>query len=344
MAGGISEVTIRNRQFPPEEVVFGKSSAMDELRKRLERVARTDVPILVRGEAGSGKEILARLVHRRYPGETRPFRRVTTNGRNGWLKSSSFVLPGEDAGPDVRYLDAAPEDHRCLGSLFFEEIAEMNTMSQRRLVRLLHDGQPLGMEATGYTPNLFRVICSTQHDLERLVGVGSFRGDLFYLINVVSLCVPPLRERREDIPGLAYYLWERCREEFCSDAQEPSSRLISAFQEYAWPGNVRELANMMKCYALLGSEEKIVSEMAAKAHHPPTDEPSAGGTISLKHLARQEVQEVERKIILRTLHATKWNRKRAARMLKISYRTLLYKIKEAGVPPKRADSKRERLN
>lgn len=207
---------------------------------------------------------------------------------------------------------------------------------------MLHDGLPLSMEATEYAPNLFRVICSTQHDLEQQMGMGSFREDLFYSINVVSLYVPPLRERREDIPGLAQYLWECCRKEFCCDVEEPSSRLIAAFQEYAWPGNVRELANMMKSYVLLGSEEKIVRDLAAKAHQPSAHGLPADQAVSLKSLARQEAQELERKIILRTLRATQWNRKQAARALKISYRTLLYKIKKAGVPPKRVDLRREK--
>ncbi len=344
VAEDISDVTIRNGQLPPEEVIFGTSNAMDEVRMRLERVARTDVPILVQGEAGSGKEILARLIHRRYPGETTPFHKVTPGGQDGWRKSASIVLPGEDPNPDARHLHALPENLTCIGSLFFEEIAELNAASQRRLVRMLHDDQPLSMDAAEYAPSLYRVICSTKHDIEQQMGMGNFREDLFYSINVVSLYMPPLRERSEDIPGLARYLWQCCRKEFCSDVQAPSQRLIEAFQEYSWPGNIRELANMTKRYVLLGSEEKIVRELTAKARQPSASEPPSDRRVSLKSLARQEVQELERKIILKTLRATQWNRKRAARALKISYRTLLYKIKEAGVPPKRVASKREKQN
>lgn len=344
VAEDIPDATIRNKPLPSEEVFFGTSKAMEELRMRLERVACTDVPILIRGEAGSGKEMLAKLIHRRYPGEKTPFYKLTPAGHEGWRKSTSFVLPGDRPNSDGRDFHAVPENLTCIGSLFFEEIAELDSVSQRRLVRMLHDDQPLSMDAAHYAPSLYRVICSTRHDIERQIGVGNFREDLFYSINVVSLYMPSLRERSEDIPGLVQYLWYCCREELCHDVPEPSRKLIDAFQEYAWPGNIRELANLTRRYVLLGSEEMIVRELTAKTHKPPPTNLEADRRVSLKSLARHEVREVERKIILNTLRETRWNRKKAARALKISYRTLLYKIKEAGVPPKRDASTQEKKN
>lgn len=337
-------VTTRYRHLPPERVIFGTSRAMNEVREKLERVACTDIPILIRGEAGSGKEILARLVHKRYPGETAPFHRVMPAGQDGWRKSASFALPRDESNPDDNHHEVFAGKPTCIGSLFFDEVAELNSASQRSLAHLLHDDGSVGMARVGYAPPLFRVICSTKHDIDREMGLGRFREDLFYSINIVSLHLPPLRTRREDIPLLLQYFWDCYRNEFGSDTCPLSSRLTEAFQEHDWPGNIRELANMMKRYVLLGSEEAIVSELARKADHLPTARPRSDGRVSLKSLARQEAHELERKIILKTLREANWNRKQAARALNISYRTLLYKIKEAGVPPKRITAKRRNQN
>ncbi|HUX11136.1 MAG TPA: sigma 54-interacting transcriptional regulator [Terriglobia bacterium] len=342
MAEVIAGVPIRYRHLPPEGAIFGASSSMDELRGKLERVACTDIPILIRGEAGSGKEIIARLIHRRYPGETTPFHKVTPVGRDRWRKSASFVLPRDDTSSDALQGGGAPGKLNCIGSLFFDEVAELNPAAQRSLMHLLHDDRLPGMSAAESAPCLFRVICSTKHDIEREMVLGNFREDLFYSINVVSLHLPPLRARREDIPELAKYFWGCYREEFNSDTREPSLRLIEVFHAYDWPGNIRELANMMKRYVLFGSEERIVEELSAKLNASAVLVPPSSGRLSLKSLARREAQALERKIILKTLHETRWNRKQAARALNISYRTLLYKIKEAGVPPKRTRVKREK--
>lgn len=344
MAEEVASVTVRCKHLPPEEVIFGTSGAMRDVREKLEKVACTDIPILIRGEAGSGKEILARLIHKRNPGETTPFHKVTPAGRDGWRKTASFVVPRDQTNGNGnghgRHVE--PGKTTCIGSLFFDEVAELNLASQRNLMQLLHDEKSFGFGTAGYVPPLFRVICSTRHDIEREMAIGKFREDLFYAIDVVSLNVPPLRARREDIPGMAQYFWESYRDEFGSDTCEPSFRLTEMFQEYDWPGNIRELANTMKRYVLLGSEEKMIDELAARLHPPAARALVSGESISLKRLTRQESHELERKIILKTLRETQWNRKQAARALDISYRTLLYKIKEAGVPPKRIVVKRRK--
>lgn len=345
MGEEITAVPTRYGALPPEEAILGTSSAMNELRDQLERIARTDVPVLIRGEAGSGKEILARLIHKRYPGETTPFYRVSPAGRAGWRKSASFVFPQKDAkgsngnGHSLHEIRPRPG---CIGTLFFDEVAELNSTSQRSLMQLLHDDRLTGLGPSAHAFPLFRVICSTTHDIEREMGIGNFREDLFYSINIVSLRMPSLRARQEDIPGLARYFWESYRENFCSDTPAPTAQLVALLQGHAWPGNIRELAGVIKRYVLLGSEDQIVDElMANTSSQTACEAPSARG-ISLKSLAKQEAREVERKIIFKTLRETHWNRKRAARALNISYRALLYKIKEAGVPPKRIVAKGEK--
>lgn len=337
--------TSRNGLLPPEEAILGASSAMNEVREKLEKIAYTDVPVLIRGEAGSGKEVLAKLIHKKYPGEATPFHKVCPAGRDGWRKSASFMTSGEEDknvggnGHDVRGFTASPG---CIGTLFFDEVAELNPASQRALAELLYDDKLHGVDTSGYAPPLFRIICSTRHDLDRAVSLRSFREDLFYSINIVSLYMPPLRARREDIPELVTYFWETYREELGSIAPTPSDSLIDALQTYDWPGNIRELAGVMRRYVLWGSGGEIIDELAARGVPAPTHNNSAARDVSLKRLAKQKVREVERKIIFKTLSETQWNRRRAARALNISYRTLLYKIKEAGVPPKRITVKRER--
>lgn len=345
VAEEITAVPIRNGALPPEEAILGTSSAMSELQDKLERIAQTDVPVLIRGEAGSGKEILARLIHKRYPGEATPFHRVTPAGRAGWRKSASFVFPQKDlkgSNGNGHSLQEVRPRPGCIGTLFFDEVAELNSTSQRNLTRLLHDDRLSGLGPAGYAFPLFRVICSTTHDIEREMSIGSFREDLFYSINIVSLRVPPLRARQSDIPGLARYFWEGYRENFGLDTPAPSTRLLTFLQGHAWPGNIRELAGVMKRYVLWGSEDQIVDELTANASSLPACEAARARGISLKSLAKQEARDVERKIIFKTLCETHWNRKRAARALNISYRALLYKIKEAGVPPKRIVAKREK--
>lgn len=333
MAEEIAGGTIRYGLLPPEEVILGTSGTMNEVRYKLERVACTNVPILIRGEAGSGKEVLARLIHRRYPGDTTSFHKVTPAGRDGWRKSSRFVLPRHGTNGDIHDPPEGPGRRACIGSLFFDEVAELNFASQRSLTNLLQDDRSFGMCPAEYVPTLFRVICSTKYDIEQEMSIGNFREDLFYSISILSLHLPPLRARREDIPGLARYFWECYGEEFGSDTREPSFRLMDAFQEHDWPGNIRELANTMKRYVLLGSEEKIVDELTARSRQSSPPKPPSGKGISLKSLARHEAHELERRIILKTLGETRWNRRKAALALNISYRTLLYKIKEAGVSP-----------
>ncbi len=347
MAGELAAVTVRCGPLPSEDAILGTSGAMAEIRDKLRKVACTDVPILIRGEAGTGKEILARLIHSRYPGESAPFHKVTPAGRNGWCRSASFVRPYDGANGDNgngHHLERDPGKLTSIGTLFFDDVAELNSASQRNLTRLLHDDGPSGPGLSEYVPPLFRVICSTKYDIEREMRTGNFREDLFYSINIINVFLPPLRTRREDIPALVRHFWKCYQNELGLDAPEPSSSLLSLLQEHDWPGNIRELAAMMKRYVLLGSGEQIVQELTAEGCAPPECETSSLRSISLKSLSKQEVREVERKIIFKTLSETQWNRKRAARALNISYRTLLYKIKEAGVPPKRIVVKRETQN
>jgi two-component system response regulator AtoC len=178
-----------------------------------------------------------------------------------------------------------------------------------------------------------RVVCATNRDLGREVECGRFRQDLYYRINVVSLHMPPLRERAPDIPLLVQYFLDLYNDKYNSRARPLSAGLLGRLQRYHWPGNIRELENLMRRYTILGTEEAITSELLPrKAHEVLEDELALEMPISLKKVTRQAVQQLERKIILRVLQANQWNRKRTARALGISYRALLYKIRDVGLP------------
>jgi two-component system, NtrC family, response regulator AtoC len=185
-----------------------------------------------------------------------------------------------------------------------------------------------------------RVVCATNRKLEQEIENGSFRADLFYRINVVNLHMPALRERASDIPELVEYFLEYYNRKFNAKAKPISNELMGVLRKYHWPGNVRELENLMKRYVILGSEDVISGDLQPRAPDFFNAEIPLDGQISLKKLTRQAVHELERKVILKVLQNHHWNRKQAARALSISYRALLYKIRDAGLPSNRASRRK----
>jgi len=179
------------------------------------------------------------------------------------------------------------------------------------------------------------VICATNRELQKEIETGGFRSDLFYRINVISITLPPLRERRADIPYLAEYLRGLFNRRFQRDAAALSKETIHLLQQRDWPGNVRELENCIARYVVLGSEESFYSERVESAPAHFTYEPTPDGNIPLKRIAQEATRRMERDLILKVLQANHWNRRKAAEVLKISYRALLYKVRQAGLPAKR---------
>jgi two-component system response regulator AtoC len=218
------------------------------------------------------------------------------------------------------------------GTLFLDEISELDMGLQAKLLQLLQDGQFSRIGAKEDKRVEVRVVCATNRNLDKEIETGAFRLDLFYRINVLGMHLPPLRERREDIPDLVDYFLQIHGVMFKCTPPPISSGLMQALKACDWPGNIRQLENSVKRYVILGSEEEVTRDLVescpVSTFEPqiPTD-----GPISLKKITQQAVTELERKVILRTLQAHHWNRKRAARALSISYRSLLYKIREAGL-------------
>jgi transcriptional regulator with PAS, ATPase and Fis domain len=186
-------------------------------------------------------------------------------------------------------------------------------------------------------------VCATNRKLEQEIENGTFRSDLFYRINVVNLHLPPLRERAADIPELVDYFLEYLNRKYNCRAKPLSAEMMTVLRKYHWPGNIRELENLIKRYVILGSEDVITSDLAPPSTDFFNTEIPVDGQISLKKLTRQAVRELERKVILKVLQNHHWNRKQAARALSISYRALLYKIRDAGLPPNRSARKRPEM-
>lgn len=211
---------------------------------------------------------------------------------------------------------------------------------QSKLLQLLQDGQFCRIGAQEDKKVEVRIVCATNRLLEVEIENGTFRQDLYYRINVVNLQMPALRDRRADIEDLAAYFLEYYNRKFNGRARALSSDLVGVLQKYHWPGNIRELENVIKRYVILGNEEVITSDLVARDPEYYTPEINLDGPISLKKVTRQATRELERKIILKVLQAHHWNRKQAAKTLSISYRALLYKIRDAGLPPNRTSRRK----
>jgi len=320
----------------PEYLILGRSPAMSGIRQRLAQVAAADVPVLIRGESGTGKEVFGKLIHRRSARSQRTFVKIACPSLPSTLMESELFGYERGAFTGAYATKAGLVEMAHMGTLFFDEIAELDTVLQAKLLQLLQDGEFCRLGGSEPRHIETRILCSTSHPLEKDIQSGAFRADLYYRINVVSIDMPPLRERREDIPELARYFFERYNRCYHSNAAPPSSRLLEILLRYDWPGNIRELDNLMKRYVILDSEDAIVREVGG-ADAIGRDEIMRGSKpTSLKKLTRLAIRELERKIILQALEANNWNRKETARSLDISYRGLFYKIKQVGAPPKKA--------
>src|SRR6201998_4331981 len=322
-------------EMPPDSVVFGSTDSMQALRERLAKIAGANVPVLIHGESGTGKDIIARMIHASSPWKTGPWVKVNCPAIPGTLLESELF--GYEKGAFTGAYGTKPGRvemaHR--GTLFLDEISELDMALQSKLLQLLQDGQFCRIGAQEDKKVEVRVVCATNRKLEEEIENGAFRSDLFDRINVVNLHLPPLRERASDIPQLAEYFLEYHNRKYNCRAKPLSAEMMTTLRKYHWPGNIRELENLIKRYVILGNEGVICADLAPRNNDFFNTEIPVDGQISLKKLTRQAVRELERKVILKVLQNHHWNRKQAARALRISYRALLYKIRAAGLPSHR---------
>ncbi len=323
--------------LPPDEVVFGTSPAMLAVQQRLLKVAGANIPILITGESGTGKEIITRMIHQLSPWGNGPFVKVNCPAIPGTLIESELFGYERGAFTGAFGTKAGRMEMANRGTLFLDEIGELDMDLQAKLLQVLQDGQFCRIGSQEDKRLDTRVVCATNRSLEEEVERGAFRQDLYYRINVVNIVLPPLRERRSDIPEIVHYFVQVYNTQFHRSAEAVSPALLQQMQQFHWPGNVRQLENVVKRYVILGSPEVIAAELqhAVADDHDLIPEIPADGKIHLKELTRQAVRKIERSIILKVLQTHQWNRKKAARTLDISYRALLYKLKEAGLQTER---------
>jgi len=370
-------------------MLFGHSEKMAEVRDLIERVSDTDVTVLIRGESGTGKELVARAVHERSLRRERPFVKVNCAALPSELLESELF--GFEKGAFTGAIQHKPGKFEFAnhGTMFLDEIGDIGYPLQAKLLQVLQDGEFARLGGKADVRVDVRLVAATNRDLETAVASGQFREDLYFRLNVVTINLPPLRERREEIPLLTDHFLKKYSVQYNKPVGTVSPDLARQFMNYDWPGNVRQLENLIKRMVVLGSDSAILKELqqppatltfrpqpsptsaprafaakppspvlppsaaavhsAGSASGPSTTHAGATGAeplaavasavattagsghVSLKDIARTAAREAERELILRMLTRTRWNRKEAAEILGISYKALLYKIKENGL-------------
>jgi two-component system response regulator AtoC len=331
-------------------LLTGDSPKMREVRDIIEQVADTDITVLVRGESGTGKEVVARSIFQLSGRHNQPFVKVNCAALPSELLESELFGFEKGAFTGAQKRKLGKFEYANHGTIFLDEISEMHPSLQAKLLQVLQDGEfsRLGGEADVHVDT--RIIAATNRNIEEAVGDGSFREDLYYRLNVVTVHMPPLRERLDGIPLLVDYFLQKNNEQYHKDLKQLSHETMEIFLRYHWPGNVRELENMVRRMVVLGTEQTVLEEIAQRGSSSLTTPQGAGDgldmesvgadvargeSIDLKAISRRAAQVAEKRVIERVLQQTRWNRKEAAERLQISYKALLYKMKENGLSDRR---------
>jgi two-component system response regulator HydG len=308
--------------------IIGKSQKMKDLFDLLAQVAPTDATVLILGESGTGKELVANSIHHNSRRASQPFIKVSCAALPETLLESELFghEKGAFTGAIARREGRFQLAHR--GTIFLDEVGEMSAATQAKILRVLQEKEfePLGGTRTVKVD--VRVIAATNKDLDREVKEGRFREDLFYRLNVVPVSIPPLRERKEDIPALAVHFLYLYREKNQKELKETSPKALDLLVRYDWPGNIRELENCIERAVIVARGEVIAPvdlPPQVQALSAGREEPGVHFPVGIS------LQEAERALIFKTLEDTGGNRSRAAEILGINRRTLQIKLKEYGV-------------
>ena len=326
---------LRLRTTPAEDNridhrLLGSSPPMQALRKQIAKLARSQAPIYISGESGSGKELVARLIHEQGPRAEQSFVPVNCGAIPSELMESEFF--GHRKGS----FTGAHEDKPGLfqvangGTLFLDEVADLPLAMQVKLLRAIQEKSVRAIGGQQEQVVDVRVLCATHKDLSQEVAAGRFRQDLYYRLNVIELRVPPLRERREDIEEIANSVLRRLAE----SAGEPATLLpphaLVALKGYRFPGNVRELENMLeRAYTLCDNDQINIEDLRLAEPSRPTEQdgPSLANIDNLEDY----LESIERKLILQALEETRWNRTAAAQRLNLTFRSMRYRLKKLGL-------------
>src|SRR5215813_5226852 len=319
-----------------ETFFVAASPNMRKLRSQAALVAHVDIPVLMLGESGTGKEVMARLIHKLSPRAHRTFLKVNCAAVPADLLESELF--GYEAGAFTGANHAKPGKFELCnkGTILLDEIGEMPAQLQAKLLHVLQDQQFSRLGSRSVIKVDVRILAATNINIPEALATKRLREDLYYRLNAFTINVPPLRERKEEIPILLKHFMTHMAEQYARPPLPLSPTLLQACQNYSWPGNIRELNNFVKRYLVLGDESLAISELHPKSDGSgaqfdpavPQNSTEAGG---LKSLGRSAKDEAEAEAIRKALDETNWNRKQAAALLQISYKALLYKIRQYGL-------------
>jgi two-component system response regulator AtoC len=319
------------QEFPPDEVIFGHSPQMAIAKSKLERVADTNVPVLIQGECGTGKEILAKLFHARSIRSNAPFVKVICPAIPGTLIESELFGYEKGAFTGAYASKRGRVELAHQGTLFLDEIGSLDLSVQAKLLQLLQDGS--FVRVGGQEPKKInaRIVSAANGNLRQRAEEGSFRLDFFFRINAVTIDLPPLRQRIVDLPVLIDYFVEVHSKALHCEPRPLSKEMQRLMQKFNWPGNIRQLENLIRSYILIGSEEALAAELVPAAVSDLAPEIDLANPISLKQITKEATHNLEQQIILKVLRANGWSRQKTAKWLNISYRSLLYKLEGSPV-------------
>jgi len=307
---------------------------MRAIRTLIENIADTDVTVLMRGESGVGKDLVGRVIHAALARRGGPFVKVNCAAIPPELLESELFGHEKGAFTSAHRLKLGQFEYANKGTIYLDEIAELPLALQAKLLHVLQDFRFARVGGHGLIEVDTRVIAATNRDLEHAMARGEFREDLYYRLNVVEICIPPLRERKEEIPLLALYFLSRFNEQ---DGRQKrlSPETMARLTEYSWPGNVRELENVIRRLVVLTDGEQVFEALVARGRngHAAAPRPAPLVTESLREIARRGAREAERKALEEVLARVHWNRAEASRILNVSYKTLINKIAECELTP-----------
>src|ERR1035437_7570597 len=324
-----------------EDICFlAASPHMVRIRQQILQIAPVDVPVFIYGESGVGKEVVARMIHMRSTRRNQAFIKVNCAALPGELLESELF--GFEQGAFTGAVRSTPGKFELAnkGTIFLDEIAEMSPHLQAKLLHVLQDHQFSRLGGRHLIEVDVRVLAATNVEIQEAMKSGRLREDLYYRLNVLSINVPPLRERASEIPLLFRHFLQKYSEKFNKEPMTPSQHLMEAAVRYPWPGNLRELENFVKRYVILeddeGSLRELIEMSSARQRTAPRHEATLPPEHGLKALVRSLKDEAEMEAIADALEKTHWCRKDAAKMLGISYKALLYKVRQFGLDSGRA--------
>ncbi len=309
--------------------LLGSSPPMNLLRKQITKLARSQAPVYISGESGSGKELVARLIHEQGPRRERPFIPVNCGAIPSELMESEFF--GHKKGSFTGAIEDKPGlfQEANGGTLFLDEVADLPLTMQVKLLRAIQEKAVRTVGGAKEVVVDVRVLCATHKDLAAEVAAGRFRQDLYYRLNVIELRVPPLRERREDVALLAETLLRRLAEECGDRPAHLHPDALAKLQSYRFPGNVRELENMLeRAYTLCEGEEIKAGDL--RLSDAGAGESAEASLAQIDNL-EDHLEEVERQLIMQALEETRWNRTAAAQRLGLTFRSMRYRLKKLGL-------------